>query len=391
MAEYPVLYKVNKNGSVSKWAIQVADKGPALSTVITAHGLLQGKQNVHEHDITEGKVGRTASEQAHQFARRKWTDKKEKELMSVSEPSASAQSPVTNSQSKSIRPMLAQTFQPAMYAAENRSRVYKIEFPAYVQPKLDGIRCLASHDNAAVYMESRKGTPYTHFADIKADLVRLFQGLPESFHFDGELYCTTLPFEEISGLTRLKELKQGDADRLKQIEYHIYDYVDTARPETPFYERLRIMQQIAASSERGTKCKFVATTPVVSAEQVKARHDEYVAQGYEGIMVRASAGVYEDNKRSRNLQKYKEFEEEEFRITGFREGTGDSEGLVIWECATKEGKEFRVVPRGTFEYKRQLFIDGAKYVGKQLTVKFQGLSEDGVPRFPTGKDVREDY
>ena len=58
---------------------------------------------------------------------------------------------------------------------------------------------------------------------------------------------------------------------------------------------------------------------------------------------------------------------------------------------TKEGKEFTVRPRGTMESRRKLFETGKKYVGKMLTVIYQELTEEGKPRFPVGKDIRENY
>ena len=94
-------------------------------------------------------------------------------------------------------------------------------------------------------------------------------------------------------------------------------------------------------------------------------------------------------KRSKYLQKYKEFFEEEFKIVGFHEGTGDMKGCVIWDCENKEGKIFAVVPKGTFETKREYYQNGAKYVNKLLTVIYQELTADGVPRFPIGKGIRD--
>jgi len=103
------------------------------------------------------------------------------------------------------------------------------------------------------------------------------------------------------------------------------------------------------------------------------------------------SGIYESNKRSRYLQKYKVFMEEEFIIVGFHDGTGDESGAIIWDCKTSKDKLFSVRPRGTVESRKQLFIDGQKYINKYLTVIFQEYSEDGIPRFPVGKAVREIY
>ena len=114
-------------------------------------------------------------------------------------------------------------------------------------------------------------------------------------------------------------------------------------------------------------------------------------QGYEGIMMRNTEGLYQENYRSNDLMKYKEFFEGEYPIVDFKEAMGRDAGTVIWECETPEGRRFGVRPRGTQEMRREWFNHGASYVGKQLTVIYQELSEMGVPRFPVGKAIREGY
>jgi hypothetical protein len=64
---------------------------------------------------------------------------------------------------------------------------------------------------------------------------------------------------------------------------------------------------------------------------------------------------------------------------------------VIWECETKDGKPFSVRPRGTFESRKELYLEADKYIGKKLTILFKGYTEDGKPREPVGKAIREDY
>ena len=108
-------------------------------------------------------------------------------------------------------------------------------------------------------------------------------------------------------------------------------------------------------------------------------------------MLRNVNGFYQENYRSNDLMKYKEFFEDEYKIVGFKEATGRDSGTVIWECETKDGTRFSVRPKGTLDARREWFANGEKYVGKKLTVIFQELSEMGVPRFPVGKAIRDGY
>jgi DNA ligase-1 len=93
------------------------------------------------------------------------------------------------------------------------------------------------------------------------------------------------------------------------------------------------------------------------------------------------------------LQKYKEFFENEYEICGFREAEGRDKGTVIWFCRLPNdtGSVFSVRPRGTLEMRRTWFLKGDDYIGKKLTVIYQELSEYGVPRFPVGKCIRDEY
>jgi hypothetical protein len=381
---FPVLYKINKNGAATSWNIEIVPSASAY-IVRTSHGSLQGKMNTHEHVIERGLAGRSILEQAAQFTRRKWTDKKEKEQFSeeLVEPSLTAH--------VEVRPMLAKTWDKTKYGVGIGGRSYRIPFPAFVQRKLDGLRCLAYRGvDGKVVLESRKGTGFVHFEAIREEVSRMLVNLPATFHFDGELFTKELPFETLSGLIRLKRtLEPADQEALQKVEFHIYDFVDTARLGLTFAERIGELRSIFAI--HGTaRCRLVETLQVGSVEEVQGWHDRFVLEGEEGIMIRAAAGVYEVGRRSAFLQKYKEFEEEEFRIVGFHEGTGDEAGLVVWDCTTAEGKGFAVRPRGSFAFRRQLFLEAANYVGRNLSVVFQERSLDGVPRFPVGKAIRED-
>ena len=106
-------------------------------------------------------------------------------------------------------------------------------------------------------------------------------------------------------------------------------------------------------------------------------------------MLRNCAGTYRVGVRSTDLQKYKEFEDAEYEVVGFKEGDGLEKGCVIWMCKTAAGQTFAVRPRGTHEERAALFPRAASFVGQQLTVRFQELTTDGIPRFPVGLTFRD--
>ena len=409
----PILYGIEKNGKIKTWEANIYLKGGtnaqtshhAFATI--EHGQQDGKKQLTVRDYTEGKnIGKknetTPLEQCIAETRRKWLDKKEKESYQETVPAheeehdATPATPATPAPTggKKYFPMLAQKFEPESSVAKKHS----ITFPCFVQPKLDGLRCVIYRDSITgeIRRQSRTGTYFDTMSHIANSLAPLFAKFPNVV-LDGELYTTEIPFEELAGLIKKKKLTENDFNRLCAIQYHIYDVVDE---KTPFHARhdsiKKMFAQVAASTAASPHhlppyiC-LVETTEAKTVAEFKAEFGRFIEAGYEGIMLRNKGGMYRCNYRSHDLQKYKEFEEDEFRITGFTQGDGRDKGTVIWVCETKEGKEFTVRPRGTMESRRKLFETGKKYVGKMLTVIYQELTEEGKPRFPVGKDVRDNY
>jgi len=131
------------------------------------------------------------------------------------------------------------------------------------------------------------------------------------------------------------------------------------------------------------------TDECATSEDVKRLHADYVAEGYEGLILRNKAGLYTVDHRSKDLQKYKEFLDEEFVVTGFTVGVGVEAGCVLWTCQTAEGKEFSCRPKGTHESRQEAVATAAAQIGKKLTVRFQEWTDDKKPRFPVGLAIRD--
>jgi DNA ligase-1 len=411
----PVLYGTEKNGKTRVWIAKIYLKGksksaqaqteaPAFATI--EHGQLDGKLQLTIREYTEGKnIGKknetTPLQQCIAETKRKWTDKHEKEsYQETIQDEASTAASAPDQPAKKYFPMLAHTFEPATTTAKKNN----IVFPCFVQPKLDGLRCIMYRDpiTGDLHCQSRTGAYFDTMDHIKTSLAPVFAKHPQLI-LDGELYTTEIPFEELAGLIKKKKLTLNDKDRLRAIEYHIYDIVDETKPFEDRHAMIRkIFAQNAASrmaSPHATSTsdhlpqfiRLVPTTEAKTPADFKALFSEFIETGYEGIMLRNKKGMYRCNYRSHDLQKYKEFLEDEFPIVGFTQGDGRDKGTIIWICVTKEGKEFSVRPRGTMEHRRKLFQTGEKYVGKKLTIIYQELTEEGKPRFPVGKDVRDKY
>jgi DNA ligase-1 len=396
--EYPPIFGKDKTGKTRVWKASVflvpASKN---AMAVIQHGILDGKLQVDTREYTEGKnIGKknetTPLEQCMQEVEKKLKDKIEKEGYSETIDSLTTPANITTSSSsayhplpeRKIFPMLANKYEPAAVTSSKKRK--GIVFPCFVQPKLDGLRCVVYLNGTGrpVY-QSRTGGYFAVLEHLDTSVQDILSKHP-ALVLDGELYTTEIPFEELAGIIKKKALTEADKQKIRCVQYHVYDVVI---PEIPFHERLSIIQQIIAGDRGGVK--LVATYFTNTPTAFKEKFGEYVAQGYEGIMLRNTEGLYQENYRSNDLMKYKEFFEAEYPIVDFKEATGRDTGTVIWECETPEGRRFSVRPRGTQEARREWFNRGASLVGKRLTVIYQELSEMGVPRFPVGKAIRDGY
>ncbi len=397
--QLPILYGIEKNGKIRIWKAEIYSidtKGLA----IIEYGQLDGKKQQTTREYLTGKnIGKsnetTPIMQCISETKRKWTDKIEKENYSITIPENITKniinkSNINNQCSNNVEkvkddklfPMLAHKYDPI----ENQKKKNGIIYPCLVQPKLDGLRCIVYRGlDGKLKAQSRTGGYFTAIEHILKELESVFN-LHPTLIFDGELYTTKIPFEQLAGLIKKKKITEEEIPLLRQIEYHIYDLIN----KNPYYVRLNEIEQILIPFKLN-KIFIVQTMLANNVDDMRHFFTKFVEDGYEGIMLRNKNGLYQCNYRSNDLQKYKEFIEDEYQIVGYKQGEGKDKGTIIWICITPDGREFNVRPRGTLEYRRELFKNGDKYVGKMLTVIYQELSEMNVPRFPVGKDVREGY
>jgi len=378
---FPTLYGESSNGKIKVWNAMVTERDK-IGVSIIVYGFIDGKQQTMSRECREGKnIGKknetTPFEQCVSETRRKWIDKRDKEgyVERLKKESPKKEAPKKKESVPFYRPMLAHTY--------NDSGA-KIVFPCFVQPKLDGLRCIVSLHNDTIYFQSRTGGHFTSLSHLIPVLRPIFRAFPNLI-LDGELYTMEVAFEELAGLIKRKTVTEEDREKLELIHYHIYDIID----DTPYRVRYQTIIDIFSSPRPGLD--LVESRLVHNFVEAKSLFSEFVADGYEGIMLRNLDGLYRCNYRSYDLQKYKEFMEEEFPIVGFRQGEGKDRGTVIWVCRTKEGNEFSVRPRGKIALRREWFENGGFYIGKQLTVIFQEWSDMKIPRFPVGKSVREGF
>ena len=124
-------------------------------------------------------------------------------------------------------------------------------------------------------------------------------------------------------------------------------------------------------------------------DDVLAKHKTFMEDGYEGTMLRLHHLPYE-HKRSNQLYKIKDFQDEEFRIVGWNEEVNHPGYLGSFEVTDDVGNCFAVRQAVTRVIRKEYWEDKENLIDSLLTVRYQEKSKDGVPRFPIGVDIRND-
>jgi ATP-dependent DNA ligase len=203
---------------------------------------------------------------------------------------------------------------------------------------------------------------------------------------DGEIYIHGMSLQNIISL-----VKRPQEASLK-LTYNMYDIASTAREE-PWRERSNNLDswfEWARSEGLPQSVKKVVSRPASSMEELKVAHDYYVEEGYEGAIIRLPSGVYRFGYRSSELLKMKEFDDMEFELVSWDVGKGKFANVPIFRCRVPfNGKLFDVTPRGTEAVRQELLAQAKSMMGKKYTVRYFGLTDEGVPRFPVGIGVRE--
>ena len=250
------------------------------------------------------------------------------------------------------------------------------KFPYFSQPKLDGVRCLVSKDG----MQSRNGKPIVSAPHIREILEPFFQCHPDAI-LDGELYNHELKsdFEKLISLVRKSKPTADDlVESAEKIQYHVYDCIK----DGPFTDRLGFINlHIGFDASRYWPIvQTVRTTNIQDEHDIEMMLGEYLESGYEGQMLRVPTSIYE-GKRSKNLIKHKEFEDDEFEIVSMEEGKGNwADAVKRIEIRLKDGTTQFAGVRGSFDTLHDLLYNDQGYTS--VTVRYQNKTEDGKLRFP---------
>ena len=275
------------------------------------------------------------------------------------------------------------------------------EDKVFMQPKLDGVRCVIQYENRplknvddlsgqltenVVVAYSRTGKEWKNIDHILFNLKPWFQ-LNTNVILDGELYNHDLKddFEKIISLVRRQ--KPDDIDMLESadlVQFHCYDIIDETKT---FEERNTFIKQTVP---RNHCIKHVDTLTVWNKDEAQSIHRSNLKKGFEGSILRTN-DTYAC-KRSHNLRKFKDFSDAEATIIGYLDGKGKRTGtLGKFIMQDDEGIEFGCPPGKGYTYKDlKIMLDNiGDYIGQRATFTFFERTKAGSYRHPLFKCIRD--
>lgn len=373
------LFKRARNKKIQFWKIEVEE-----NRYRTTQGYLDGKMNTTEWTTCEGKRIGSSNETT-------------PEEQAVKEAEAIVRKQEAKAWTRNIEDVDSVTFFKPMLAQKfEDNEEYALTLPTIaLQAKLDGARTIGSEKA----LLTRTNKPIFAAPHIHKEVKDFFDGISsEGAILDGEFYNHDFhdDFNEIISVFKKQKPTVEDLKKSEELgEYHIYDIYARG---LSFAARYSLLQTILEAESY----KHLHLVPTIFLDNSKGQvtkeilceyRDKFIEQGYEGVMIRNPESEYQQH-RTKDLLKWKEFQDSEYEVVDILEGRGNRAGVAASVlCKTKEGEEFSSGLRGSVDFCRQLLLDKDLYIGRSCTVRYQNLTPDRqVPRF--GKAInfnRESY
>lgn len=380
-----VAFKIDSKDKQRGWIAYGTPEG----NLIQHHGLLESENFISDSKFRPGKnLGKSnetsPEEQSWLEAESKWKNKLAKDYYKSLEKA---------SDTLTVLPMLAESF-------DKYSDRIDWGRPVHVQPKLDGMRCLAVCEREGLGFKVKlvartgkdivvttRGTMHHVLEDIQraVDISLGDTSLLSSFDvfaFDGELYADELTFQQ-----SMSAIKKSN-DNTPLIKFHMYDM---AIPDFPlsFRGRSYNLSRLWRLHSRWNHTQLVPTENIRNEKELHEAHARFIGLGYEGTILRHGDDPYKMKGRSKSLLKYKDFIDEVAEIIDIEPTDGNPfHGTPV--CRFEDGRVFRCGTKISHVEREELLANKEKFIGEMAEIRFFEWTDDGLPRFPIYIGVRLD-
>lgn len=273
----------------------------------------------------------------------------------------------------------------------------KLNYPLVASPKLDGVRAVVI--DGVVLSRSLKPIPNKHVQN-------LFKNYE---YFDGELISGDPTAPNIYNKT------VGDVMRIEgepDVTFYIFDHISVP---SQAYTARRARASMGISQVSKDNLLMLEQVTVDSEEDLLSLEADYLAQGYEGVMVRNPTAPYKFGRatpKSNDLMKVKREEDSEATIVSVYEQMDNQNEKVTNELgrSSRSSKQENLVPANTLggftvQWNDQTFncscgtLDHSErkalweiretLPGKLLKFRYFGYGVKDAPRFPRALGLRD--
>ncbi|KAB2823614.1 DNA ligase [Aliivibrio finisterrensis] len=243
-----------------------------------------------------------------------------------------------------------------------------VDIDAYwLSEKLDGIRAYWSGSE----LLTRKGHKL-HAPDWFTD------PLPDH-PIDGELWAGRGGFQKVA---RTVLDSEPDEDSWRDIRFMMFDLPSSAGMFPKRYYELSTMIKALDIPH----LKLVDQHPISSEEMLFDVLEDISARKGEGVMLRRVDTVYRPGRHD-DLIKLKKHQDAEAIVIGYTAGKGKYRGMVgALILKMPDGKEFKIGSGLT-----QALREEPPKLGQQITYRYNGYTDNGIPKFARYLAVREGY
>ena len=362
MKTYPTLYALSSTGkTLVLWIEQDGDKYRA------SHGQQGGKIVVDEWTVAQPKnVGKKNETTGEQQATLEIEAKYAKKLKS-------------GGYWEDVKDINKEKFFQVMLAKSLSDYEAKLDWSKGigVQIKFNGGRALATRNG----IFTRKGERYMTVPHIEKALAPFFEKYPNA-KLDGEFFR----YELREQLNKIMELirrtvhitPQHLIDSERMVRFYVYDGFGFGAIDADNYITRKAM--IERRLVGIPYIEEVKTIVVYSKIELDKVYQTFLADKQEGAIIRILDAPYEQ-KRSKYLLKYKPVDDGEGIITAVIEGEGNWTGMAAKATLQWNGKTFDATFKGTEEQKATIWQEQKKWLGKEVTFLYNGLTGYGIPNF----------
>ena len=254
--------------------------------------------------------------------------------------------------------------------------------PVFIQPKLDGVRCLIQYDKGVITAYSRTGKVWKNIEHITLNLYKFFDKHPNVV-LDGELYNHDFrdDFEQIISMVRkTKPTPEARVISRDNVQFHCYDIVNK---KMKFSTRNK---WVIKNVPKSYCVKHLVTLHASDELSAQVAHQVNLDAGYEGSIVRLDTPY--QCKRSHSLRKFKDFSDAEANIVGYEEGKGKRTGtLGKFIMQDDDGNQFGCPPGKGHNYKDLaiMLTNIHEYMGQRATFTYFERTKAGSYRHPLYK------